>query len=46
VTVAVNRSVVFLKQNYFSLITSEEKCNIKELGRPLPVLEIKQKQTS
>lgn len=40
----MNSVQVILKTN-FSALSIDDKCKIKELGRPLPVLNIKQKQS-
>lgn len=38
-------TVQYLLNNNFPSLTIEEKCSIKELGRPRPVLNISQKQS-
>ena len=38
--------VQYLKKVKFSQLTRAEKCSIKDLGRPLPNLNIKQMSTS
>ena len=39
-------SVIFLLENDFSSLSFEDKIKIKELGRPIPYLDIKQKEKS
>ena len=40
----IMNSVIFLLKNDFSPLSFEDKVKIKELGRPIPYLDIKKKR--
>ena len=39
-------SIIFLLKNDFSSLSFEDKVKIKELGRPIPYLDIKKREKS